>query len=514
MRRLVLVLGDQLSLSLASLKDCPPSACTVLMAEVREEAGYAPHHAKKLALIFSAMRHHAGELRDAGYAVRYVTLDDPANRHSLAGELERAFEEAGPFEEVVLTRPGEWRVQAALDALRERGAVPLTWVEDDRFLASRDDFARWAKGRKQLRMEYFYREMRRKTGLLMEGDAPVGGQWNFDADNRQGWPKKPADRPVVPAPYGITPDATTEAVLALVEAQCPDAFGVLRPFAYAVTAEDAERVLAHFIATRLPQFGTYQDAMATGDSWLFHSHIALYLNIGLLDPLACCRAAEAAYHAGSAPLNAVEGFIRQILGWREFVRGIYWHFMPGYDQVNALGANRPLPAFYWTGNTQMTCVREAVRSTREDGYAHHIQRLMVTGNFALLAGLSPQAVADWYLGVYVDAFEWVELPNVVGMALFADGGQLASKPYAASGKYIDRMSDYCKGCAYSPKDTLGPKACPFNALYWDFLERHEATLGGNPRLGMIYKTLGRMDPEKRAATRARAAALLADLDAL
>ena len=310
------------------------------------------------------------------------------------------------------------------------------------------------------------------------------------------------------------PDATTEAVLALIERECANAFGVLRPFSYAVTAEDAERVLTHFIETRLANFGTYQDAMAEGDPWLFHSHIALYLNLGLLDPLACCEAAEAAYHAGQAPLNAVEGFIRQILGWREFVRGIYWHFMPGYDAVNALEATRPLPAFYWTGETKMACVAEAVHSTRTHGYAHHIQRLMVTGNFALLAGLNPQEVAEWYLGVYVDAFEWVELPNVVGMALFADGGQLASKPYAASGKYIDRMSNYCKGCTYTPKETLGPTACPFNALYWDFLERHPERLGKNPRLGMIYRSLEKMAPEKRAATRAKAAELLDTLELL
>ena len=513
-RRLVLVLGDQLSLNLSSLAGAPPKDCTVLMAEVGAEVGYAPHHAKKLALLFSAMRHHAERLRAAGYRVDYVTLDDPANAQSLPGELERAYARLGPFEEVVVTRPGEWRVQETLDALRDSGALPLRWEEDDRFFASREDFARWAKGRKQLRMEYFYRALRRKTGLLMEGDQPAGGQWNFDADNRQGWPKKAADRPVVPAPYAVAPDDTTEGVLSLIEGACPDAFGELRPFSYAVTAEDAERVLAHFIETRLANFGTYQDAMAEGDPWLFHSHIALYLNIGLLDPRGCCEAAEAAYRAGKAPLNAVEGFIRQILGWREFVRGIYWHFMPGYDAVNALEATRPLPAFYWSGETKMACVAEAVRSTRTHGYAHHIQRLMVTGNFALLAGLDPQEVSAWYLGVYVDAFEWVELPNVVGMALFADGGQLASKPYAASGKYIDRMSNYCKGCAYTPKETLGPTACPFNALYWDFLERHPERLGKNPRLGMIYRSLEKMAPEKRAATRAKAAELLETLELL
>jgi deoxyribodipyrimidine photolyase-related protein len=267
--------------------------------------------------------------------------------------------------------------------------------------------------------------------------------------------------------------------------------------------------LEHFIAEALPRFGDHQDAMMAGEAFLFHSLISSALNIGLLTPREVCLRAEREYHAGDAPLNAVEGFIRQILGWREFVRGIYWRHMPDYAAVNALGADRPLPGFYWSGDTGMNCVAEAVGQTRRHAYSHHIQRLMVTGNFALLAGVRPQEIEDWYLAVYADAFEWVEMPNTLGMAVFADGGLLASKPYAASGAYIDRMSDFCAGCAYDVKQKTGPKACPFNALYWAFLIRNEKALSGNPRMAMPYRTLAGW-PEKRKAALTRSAEAFLD----
>ncbi len=512
MSRLVLVLGDQLSRRLSAVRDADPSATRILMCEVAEEARYAHHHAKKLAFLFAAMRAHARLLERDGFSVDYIRLDDPDNTGTLTGELERALARH-PNSEVRITFPGEWRVQQAIEAWAGSGDVDFAWLPDDRFLSGIDDFAAWAKGRKTLRMEHFYRVMRRRHGLLMEGDQPAGGRWNFDADNRQALPP-PLARPPIAAPMQFRPAAATQEVLAMVAHCCPDAFGDLEPFGFAVTAADARRAFAHFVKTNLPHFGDYQDAMANDEDFLYHSVISVYLNAGLLDPLTCCQQAEAAWREGRAPLNAVEGFIRQILGWREFIRGIYWLHMPEYAERNHLEADLPLPEFYWTGETGMRCLGETVASTRRNAYAHHIQRLMITGNFALIAGIAPKAVCDWYLGVYADAFEWVELPNTLGMALYGDGGLFASKPYAASGRYIQRMSNYCEDCRYDPADATGERACPFNYLYWDFIARHEAKLRGNPRMGMIYGNLRRMHPERVRLMRERAAVARRDLDAL
>jgi deoxyribodipyrimidine photolyase-related protein len=354
-------------------------------------------------------------------------------------------------------------------------------------------------------MEFFYREMRRATGLLMDGpDEPTGGQWNFDHDNRE---RLPAGV-IPPKPRRFPPDAITAEVMALVAREFPDHFGTLDAFAWPVTAEDAAAALDDFIAHRLAEFGAYQDAMAEGQPTMFHALVGAALNVGILDPREACAAAERAYRAGRAPLNAVEGFIRQILGWREYVRGLYWARMPDYAETNALGATRRLPGFYWTGQTRMACLRAAIAQTRDLAYAHHIQRLMVTGNFALLAGLDPVEVNEWYMVVYADAYEWVELPNTHGMALFADGGVMASKPYAASGAYINRMSDHCRGCAFDVKAATGARACPFNYLYWDFIARHAEGLAKNPRMAMPLRTLAKMDPAKVRAMRAQASAFL------
>lgn len=496
-RQVVFVLGDQLSHGLSALRGFDPAQDVVLMAEVAEEGSYVPHHKQKIALILSAMRHFAQELAAGGFNVDYIRLDDPANTHSLGGELARARERHRP-EGVVMTEPGEWRLWQAM-----QGWGPIEIREDDRFLCSRTRFAQMTTGR----MEAFYRQMRRQTGLLMAGDQPLGGQWNFDPENR-----KPLPRGAVPPRrLRFAPDANTQEVIQLVESRFSLHFGDLAGFGWPVTRDDALQALAHFLTDALPAFGDYQDAMRTGEDFLFHSLIAPALNIGLLTAAEVCAAAEAEYHAGRAPLNAVEGFVRQILGWREYVRGIYWSRMPGYAAQNALEAGRDLPAFYWTGETPMRCMAECIGSTRRNAYAHHIQRLMVTGNFALLAGIEPAQVAEWYLAVYADAFEWVELPNVLGMALFADGGRMASKPYAASGAYINRMSDYCKGCAFDPKERLGPRACPFNALYWNFLITHEAQLAANPRMAMPYRNLAAMDAGQREALRVQAEGFLAKL---
>ncbi len=337
--------------------------------------------------------------------------------------------------------------------------------------------------------------MRRKYSILVDANGPIGGQWNYDAENR----KSPAHGLNVPETYRTGPGEITQDVMALVETHFPDHFGDLSPFHFAVTRDQALAAFDEFISRRLRMFGDYQDAMIQGEPWMFHSHIALYLNCGLINPLECIERAEVAYHRGAAPLNAVEGFIRQILGWREYVRGIYWLKMPDYKATNFLGADPALPEFYWTGDTQMNCMRQCITETKQNAYAHHIQRLMVLGNFALLAGLDPDEVNEWYLLVYADANEWVELPNVSGMILFADGGLLASKPYAASGSYINKMSNYCGSCKYKPSVKNGPTACPFNYLYWDFLARNNGKLRGNPRIGFIYKTLDKMNDAKRQA---------------
>ncbi|MBQ1202976.1 MAG: cryptochrome/photolyase family protein, partial [Loktanella sp.] len=423
-----------------------------------------------------------------GWQVAYTQLDDPDNAGSITGELIRRaseFDVAG----VVYTEPGEWRLIKAL------GDMPLKShsLPDDRFIASHQDFDDWAKDRKQLRMEYFYREMRRKTGLLMDGDQPEGGKWNYDHDNR-----KPAPDAVDYAgPMQFTPDDTVEDVLDLVGKRFGNNFGDLRPFWFATDTVQARRHLTHWVKGGLPKFGDYQDAMLNDHRFLYHAIVGLYINAGLLDPLEVCQTVEAAYRDGHAPLNAVEGFIRQIIGWREYVRGIYFREGPEYVSRNALGHTRDLPGMYWGDETRMNCIAKTVAQTKAEAYAHHIQRLMVTGNFALLAGIAPAQVHEWYLAVYADAYEWVEAPNVIGMSLFADDGIIASKPYISSGNYIHKMSDYCGSCAYRVQDKTGDKACPFNLLYWHFLDRHRDRFKGNPRMGNMYRVWDKMDAARR-----------------
>ncbi|NKX29037.1 cryptochrome/photolyase family protein [Rhodobacteraceae bacterium R_SAG6] len=503
MTRLVLVLGDQLSEGLSALKAADPARDVVIMAEVMDEGTYVPHHPKKITLVLAAMRKFAAHLRQQGWQVAYRRLDEEG-ADSIVGELLRRAEE---FEasEVLATTPGEWRLIHAL----KYAPLKVHFHADDRFLATRADFADWAAGKKQLRMEYFYRLMRKKTGLLMEGDDPAGGKWNYDSENRKAPPKE-IDHA---GPPRFEPDDDVKDVLDLVEARFGTNFGDLRPFWFATTRDQALEALAHFITHALPQFGDFQDAMMTDERWLYHSILSPYLNIGLLSPLEVCEAAEAEWQAGRAPLNAVEGFIRQILGWREFVRGIYFIEGEDYPSRNALGQTRALPPLYWGAETEMQCLSQVVRQTQEEAYAHHIQRLMVTGNFALLAGVDPAEVHDWYLAVYADAFEWVEAPNTVGMSQFADGGIIASKPYVSSGAYIDRMSNYCASCAYKVKQKTGEGACPFNLLYWHFLNRHRDRFEGNPRMGNMYRTWDRMDADKRDVILQEADAFLAKLQA-
>jgi len=502
-RVLRLVLGDQLNRRVSSLTDLDTDDDVVLLVEVRDEATYVRHHKQKIAFLFAAMRHFAEELRAEGAEVDYVRLTEAGNTGSFTGELERALTRHG-IARIVVTEPCEWRVWEMMQGWRDSLPVPVEIRADNRFLCPREDFARWAEGRHHLRMETFYRGMRKRTGLLMEGGEPLGGRWNFDAENRKRLPKGHR----LPDRIGFQPDAITREAIALVEQEFPDHFGDLAAFSWPVTRADALASLKHFLVECLPTFGDYQDAMKGNEPFLYHALISPALNAGLLTAEEVCRAAERAHHEGAVPLHCAEGFIRQILGWREYVRGLYWARMPAYAETNALAASRPLPWFYWSGETDLHCIRQVVDQTRSHAYAHHIQRLMVTGNFALIAGLDPAQVEEWYLVVFADAYEWVELPNVHGMVLWADGGVMGSKPYAASGAYIDRMSDYCRDCAYDVKAKTGPTACPFNYLYWNFLIENEERLAGNQRMAMPYRTLAGMDDTRRQQIRKDAARFL------
>ena len=486
-----LILGDQLSENISSLRNANKADDHILICEVKSEATYVRHHKKKIAFLFSAMRHFSKSLEDLNFKLTYIKYDDVNNTGSLFGEVKKKIDNNN-FKKIVITMPNEFRLYSEMIEWENKLNIPVEIKEDDRFLCTTEDFNTWASERKQLRMEYFYRNMRRKYDILMDGDNPIGGQWNFDSENR----KPPKNGLNVPKNYTIKPDKITTDVLNLVEKNFKDHFGDLKPFYFAVTRQQALIVLDEFIDKRLSMFGDFQDAMIEGEPWMFHSHISFYLNCGLLAPLECIKAAENAYYDNRAPLNAVEGFVRQILGWREYIRGVYWYKMPDYKEENYLEALRKLPEFYWTGQTNMNCLKQCINETKENSYAHHIQRLMVLGNFVLLAGINPDDVHNWYLAVYSDAYEWVELPNVTGMILYADGGVLASKPYAASGAYINRMSNYCKNCHYKVNLKDGKDACPFNYLYWDFLIRNENKLRNNPRMGLIYRNLDKMNSEK------------------
>jgi len=513
LRHLVLVFGDQLDADAAAFDDFDPAQDAVWMAEVAEESTHILSSQMRTAFFLSAMRHFAAELRARGRPLHYTALDDPANRGTLAAELRAAIAALRP-QALLMTAPGDWRVLAALRAVAAEAGLALDVREDRHFCATVQEFRAHAQGRKQLRMEFFYREMRRRHRVLMDTADPAqpeGGQWNFDADNRESFGR---DGPgAVPPPRRFAPDAITREVQSLVRTRFASHPGSCDDFGWPVTRAQALEALAAFIDERLPNFGRWQDALWPGEPWLWHAHLAAALNVKLLCPREVVAAAEAAYRAGRVPLASAEGFIRQILGWREYVRGIYWTQMPAYLERNALGAEARLPAFYWHGDTQMACLADAIGQTLRLGYSQHIQRLMVTGLYALLFGVRPQEVHAWYLGVYVDAVEWVELPNTLGMSQYGDGGLMASKPYIASGKYIERMSggSLCARCRYRPAERNGERACPFTTLYWDFLLRHEALLAANPRMVMQVKNLARLSDGERARIRAQAAAHRAEV---
>jgi len=504
LRALILVLGDQLDMDAAGFDGFDPAQDAVWMAEVAEESTHVWSGKQRTTLFLAAMRHFALAVQAAGRPLHYTRLEGAHNQGSLGAQLQADLQRLQPAR-LVMTAPGDWRVLQAIKSVGAAHGLPLEIREDRHFFVTVREFAAHAKGRKSLRMEYFYREQRQRHQVLMAGDQPLAGQWNFDSDNREAFG---AEGPgFLPPRTSFEPDDITRDVIALVTTRFAEHPGRLDRFAWPVTRAQALQSLQAFIEDRLPLFGRYQDAIWPGDPWLYHSHISAALNLKLLNPREVVAAAEQALQSGRAPLASVEGFIRQILGWREYVRGIYWTQMPGYAERNLLDARHDLPAWYWTGETDMACMRDSLAQTLEHGYANHIQRLMVTGLYALMLGVQPQQVHAWYLAVYVDAVEWVELPNTLGMSQYADGGVMGSKPYVATGKYIQRMSPHCKGCRYDPGLRSGERACPFTTLYWDFLMRHEALLAKNPRMALQVKNLARLSEAEKLAVLERAAAI-------
>ncbi|GAB3245275.1 cryptochrome/photolyase family protein [Chitinimonas naiadis] len=503
-----LILGDQLNASHPWFRELRDDVVYVMM-EVRSETDYVRHHAQKVLALFAAMRRFAEALGKAGHRVHYIRISDPENRQDFSANMAGLISQFG-VSTWARQQADEWRVEANLNATQATLGLPCEVVDSAHFLADRATLAE-SFSPTVPRMEYFYREMRKRHGILVdERRQPLGGRWNFDSENRARWTGDP--------PAAEWPWVAHDLRELWAELQAAGVATLGHPNAAALTwpltRREARAGLAHFIAWGLPHFGRYQDAMSSASGTLFHSGLSFALNTKMLHPREVIDAAVAAYHASTAPLASVEGFVRQILGWREYVRGVYWAKMPGYAGLNALAAERPLPEWFWTGNTNMACLRATIGQSLQTAYAHHIQRLMITGNFALLAGCSPDEVDAWYLGIYIDAFEWVEMPNTRGMSQYADGGIVGSKPYAAGANYIQRQSDYCAGCQYQPKQRVGTNACPFNALYWDFLARHQERFQHNPRMGIPLSGWNRLAKDDQATVREQAAYYLARIDQL
>ncbi len=509
MTTLRLLLGDQLNPLHPWLERVESDVVWVMM-EVASETQKHLLHAQKVLGVFAAMRDFARNLRTQGHQVHYIRIGSPHNRHNFVDNL-AALAKHHQASAVQWQEIDDHDLQAQLRAWAQGSG--LAWEEADsgHFLSARDELARVMGARKQWTMEHWYRHMRKRHRVLLDDKGnPLGGQWNFDADNRKPWRGQPA------APPDWRHHHDHRALWQDIQQAGIDTFGQSQAadFRWPLNRDEALHDLQAFVQHALPYFGEHQDAMANGQPRLFHSLLSFALNLKMLHPREVIDAAVQAFNSGQAPLSAVEGFVRQILGWREYVRGIYWAHMPGYRDRNALQHHARLPRWFWTGDTRMACLREAIGQSLDNAHAHHIHRLMVIGNFALLAGLQVQAVHGWYLGVYVDALEWVELPNTLGMSQCADGGLVATKPYAASAAYIHRMSDHCKGCAYDHKQRVGDTACPFNSLYWDFFDRHGEHYASNHRLGMVYKNLKRFSEQELMAIRERAAFLKANLDGL
>lgn len=508
MKKLLLILGDQLDLDSAALKDIRPKVDEVLMVESAHEAQHVWSHKARITLFLSAMRHFAEHLKDLGFTLTYIQHSPKTIVEELSKHIS-----SGKFTHLVCVEPGEWRLKQSIEALASELNIVLEMRQDNHFYCTHQEFKGWVANKKELRLEYFYRLMRKTHGILVDSDGnPEGGQWNFDRDNRKPFPKKGPG--LIPSPELFEPDDITKTVLAEVEERYADHPGSLAHFQWPVTRAQALQALQGFVEHRLSTFGIYEDAMWTDTPFGWHSLLSSSLNLKLLNPREVIDAVLLAWKKQNLELATVEGFIRQILGWREFVRGMYYLDMPQMALDNFYGHQNPLPDWYWTGKTNMKCMQQAIGQTLEYGYAHHIQRLMVTGNFALLAEILPKDVCDWYLAVYVDAIEWVELPNTAGMALFASGGRFTSKPYIASGAYIKRMSNYCGSCQYKSDIRFGENACPITNLYWNFLIQHRTQFEASPRTRLMTANLSRISDTDQQAIQVHAKGLLGNLNAL
>ncbi len=505
-----LILGDQLN-EHHSWFAAPDDSVMYVLMEVRQETDYVQHHIQKVAAFFAAMRSFAGTLAGKGHRFEYLELGHPENRQNFAENLSRIIAKTGAQRFEYLA-PDEYRLDQELRKTADALGVDWQIRDTEHFLTDRGDLGRFFEGKKIFRMESFYRHMRKKHGILMEGTDPAGGRWNFDAENRQGYDRK------VPLPEPVLFENDVSGILQEIESAGIATIGRTtgERLLWPVDRRQSLRLLNDFIERRLLHFGTYQDAMVS-DHWdLFHSRLSFSLNTKMLHPAEVIAGAVNAWGKAKdrISIEQVEGFVRQILGWREYMRGIYWHLMPELENMNFFGHTARLPGFYWTGKTKMACMAAAIGQSLEKAYAHHIQRLMVTGNFALLAGVDPDEVDKWYLGIYIDAIQWVELPNTRGMSQWADAGLIATKPYVSTARYIDRMSDYCGDCFYDKNSRSGDRSCPFNSLYWDFFARHRDKLAKNPRIGMMVRTWDRMKPSEQERTLARAAGLKGSLDGL
>jgi len=453
-----------------------------------------PHHKQKLIYLITSLRKYIPTIRHERVIHEKVT----ENHQGLSKTLKRIFSEQ-QFEKLYVTKPSDYQTLKELMFFCQSNSIILNVLEDTKFVSNEEDFDLWSKGKKSLIQEYFYRWIRKKHSVLMDEGKPEGGKWNLDKENRKG---ASALKEIIPDRKPIKTDELTIGVMVEVDKIFNKSFGDFENFNWATTHKEAWNQMLEFFDTYFKNYGSFQDAMKSNEPFMFHSLLSAYLNSGLLDPMDCIEEAECRYRNNEAPLNSTEGFIRQIIGWREFIRGIYWSNMPHYKELNFFNNTNKLPSFFWDGDTKMHCIADVVSTTKKNAYAHHIQRLMVTGNFAMLSGISPSDICDWYLSVYIDAYEWVELPNTLGMATFSDGGVVGSKPYAASGKYINRMSNYCSSCEYNPKNTIEDDSCPFNYLYWNFLMKNQGLLSKNPRMGLIYNTLSKFqEPFKEKVKR-------------
>ncbi len=505
-----LILGDQLNANHSWFKT-PEPRCAYVLMEVRQETDYVKHHVQKVAAFFAAMRAFAKHLSTAGHRVTYLRLDDPQNRQSIPENI-RHLLRTGKFGRFEYLLPDEHRLDVQLKELAASLPVPAAAADTEHFLTERHELGTLFDGKKRFLMESFYRRMRKRHGVLMDGEKPAGGFWNFDAENRTPYDGR------VPIPEPLLFENDVRDIAAMAAAAKVATFGEIDAarLPWPIDRAQALALLTAFIRDGLPHFGTYQDAMSLASWSLFHGRLSFALNTKMLHPMEVIQAAVKARQ--EAPrrigLQQVEGFVRQILGWREYMRGVYWALMPGFEKMNHFGHDRPLPDFYWTGRTRMRCLAEAIGQSLRHAYAHHIQRLMVTGNFALLAGVHPDEVDAWYLGIYIDAVQWVEMPNTRAMSQFADGGRIATKPYVSSANYIRRMSDYCGACAYRAEKKHGEGACPFNSLYWDFYARHRETLATNPRIGMMIRTWDRMAALEQKRILKQAAAYRAGINTL